>query len=80
LFDPNPQPLRDKDFLKQLDEYPIHETLAKIIVLDFNEHPIADITGNIEGGNISIDGSSACRRTCSLTMFTLDSNVNELDW
>lgn len=54
--------------------------MARIITLDFDENPIHEITGNIVSGNINLDGSSACRRTCNLSLITMDKNVNELDW
>ena len=72
--------LRDRDFLKQLDTYPQREVIAKVITLDIDENPIAEITGKIQTGNITVDGTSSCRRTCNLTLITTDSNVNELDW
>ena len=55
---------------------------AKIISLDWNENAIAEITGNIVSGNISVDGSSATRRTCSLTVISDNKNaqLNETYW
>jgi len=48
--------------------------------LNFDEDPIAEITGNITGGNINVDGSSSVRRSCSLTLVTNDVRINEIDW
>lgn len=76
----NSAALRDTAFLKQLDTYPQREVIARIVTLDIDENPVADITGKITTGNITVDGTSACRRTCNLTLITTDSNVNELDW
>lgn len=60
--------LNDKDFLKQLDELTIQERYVKITLLDFvNEKPIKSIEGEIADGSITKDGSSAVRRTCSLS-------------
>ena len=60
--------LNDKDFLKQLDELTIQERYVKITLLDFvNEKPIKSIEGEIPDGSITKDGSSAVRRTCSLS-------------
>ena len=47
----------------------IFEKYVKIIALDINENPIEQIEGKVSsGGAINIDGSSAVRRTCSLTL------------
>ena len=72
----------DKNFLKKLDQYPLRDVYAKIISLDWDEHPIEEITGNITGGSISIDGSSATRRTCSLNVLTDATNaqLNKINW
>ena len=76
----NSDALRDADFLKKMDEHPQREIIAKIITLDWNEKPIREISGRVASGNISVNGSSACRRTCSLSLITTDPNVNEIDW
>lgn len=72
--------LMDKDFLKKLDEYNQREVFVKIISLDFSEKPRTEIQGYATGGSINVDGSSAVRRTCSLTMIAENARVNELDW
>lgn len=72
--------LRDTAFLLEMDNYPIREQLCKIVVLNFDESPLREITGSIVSGSLTIDGSSACRRTVSLSLITEDPNVNELDW
>jgi hypothetical protein len=40
--------------------------------MTFDELPIETIEGKITTGSINIDGSSAVRRSCSLTMVTND--------
>ena len=70
----------DNEFLKKLDFHPQREVYAKIISLTFDEAPITEITGKITAGSISVDGSSAVRRTCNITMVTDQVNINELDW
>lgn len=72
----------DNAFLKQLDNYTQREVFAKLISLDWDERAIAEITGNIVSGNISVDGSSATRRTCSLNITTDNTNseLNEIYW
>ena len=72
--------LLDKDFLKQVDEYYQREVYAKIVSLDLDENPIAEIQGNVTQGTININGDSAVRRTCNLTLVTSSINVNEIDW
>lgn len=67
--------LRDSDFLKFFDTQHLKEQYAKITVLDWLENPIQDIQGIITGGTITIDGNSAIRRTCNLSVF-----VNEEDY
>lgn len=67
--------LRDSDFLKFFDTQHLKEQYAKITVLDWLENPIQDIQGIVTGGTITIDGNSAIRRTCNLSVF-----VNEEDY
>lgn len=72
--------LLDKDFLKELDKWREREVYVKIISLDFAENPRSEIQGYATGGSINVDGSSAVRRTCNLTMITKNAQINELDW
>lgn len=73
-------PLLDKDFLKALDEHREKETYAKIIALTYQEDPIEEITGRVTGGSVSINGTSAIRRTCSLNMIAQDLDINDYYW
>ena len=73
-------PLVDADFLKQLDTERQREVFAKVIALDWDENPTEEITGRVTGGSISIDGSSAVRRTCSLTMVAEEMNIHDYYW
>ena len=70
----------DRDFLKQLDEHREKEVWAKIIALTSDEEPVEEITGEISGGDIGLDGSSSVRRTCSLQMVAKDININNYYW
>ena len=65
-----PNPLFDKNFLKELDVQPNKEKYVKIIALDINDKPLEIIEGKVTSGNINVDGNSAVRRTCSLTLNT----------
>lgn len=74
-------PLMDLDFLRQLDLQKNKTVYAKVILLTFNdEAPIEEIQGKITSGSINVDGASAVRRTCSLSMVTLDKNINDIYW
>ena len=63
-------PLLDRDFLQELDLYPHKFLWAKITALNWEEYPVEEITGKISSGSINVDGSSAVRRTCSLSLVT----------
>ena len=69
--------LQDSSFLKKFDEMKLKEQLVKIIVLTFDEKPIAEVQGIVTGGNITMDGSSAMRRTCNIS-FIADPKENNL--
>ena len=73
-------PLLDKDFLYKLDQQKHKEVFAKIISLDTNENPIEQIEGRVTAGSINIDGNSAVRRTCSLSLIAKEVNINEFYW
>lgn len=73
-------PLLDRNFLYQLDQSKHKEVYAKIISLDLNENPIEEIEGSVTAGSINIDGESAVRRTCSLTLVAKDVNINDFYW
>lgn len=74
-------PLLDKNFLVDLDQYHEKEVWAKIIALDINEQPQEEITGRVtQGGSVNIDGTSAIRRSVSLSMVAKDVDVNSFYW
>lgn len=73
-------PMLDEEFLHKLDQYPHKFLWAKIISLNFEEFPMEEITGKITGGSINIDGNSAVRLTCSLTMVANDVDINNFYW
>ena len=73
-------PLLDNEFLIQLDEHREKEIYARIISLNFNEEPLEQIEGSVTGGSINIDGSSAVRRTCSLTLIANNVNITDYYW
>lgn len=74
--------LNDMDFLTQLDKLHMRVQYAKIILLSFkDEEPIKEIQGSITSGNLSVNGSSAIRRTINLTMLASidNSNLKDID-
>lgn len=77
----NTNPLFDSNFLNDLMKYRQRETFARISLLDQNEFPIKYIEGKVTGGSVNIDGASALRRTCNLTMVLENQEeINEFDW
>lgn len=72
--------INDNDFLIQLFTYPEREIYARITALTAQEKYLEFIEGKVTGGSINVDGNSAVRRTCSLTMVAQDVNINEYYW
>lgn len=73
-------PLNDKEFIKKLDQNHQREIYARIVSLTMDELPVEEISGKVSQGTISIDGTSAVRRTCSLTLIADRLNINEYYW
>ena len=72
--------LYDKHFLKRLDENRTKTVYARIIALQLDESPIETIEGRVTQGSINIDGDSAVRRTCSLTMVAENFDYSAFIW
>lgn len=70
----------DKDFLLKLDKNKNRIVYARITALTFDERPIETIEGRITQGSINVDGDSAVRRTCSLTMVAQNFNYQNYYW
>ncbi len=73
-------PLLNKELIELLDKDNQRELYAKIISLNLNESPIEEIQGKVSQGTLSIDGTSAVRRTCSLTLIADRVNIHEYYW
>ena len=73
-------PLIDVDFLKRLDTEKEREVFAKVISLDWDENPLEEITGRVTGGSVNIDGTSAVRRTCSVSLVAEELNIHDYYW
>ena len=77
----NDNALLDKYFLKQLFHQTNQTIYVKIISLDFNENPREEIQGRVaSAGSINIDGKSAVRRTCNLSLITDKINLTDYFW
>ena len=72
--------LYDKDFLLKLDQSQSRKSYCKIVALNQKEEPVAEITSNVASGSINVDGSSAVRRTISLSLITNDLKVDTMVW
>ena len=70
----------DKDFLLKLDKTKNKTIYARITALTFDERPIETIEGRVTQGSINVDGESAVRRSCSLTMIAKDFNWQNYYW
>lgn len=73
-------PLLDNTFLRKLNTDRNRVIYAKIISLNQYEQPIEQLEGVVTAGSITIDGQSAVRRTCSLTMSAKNLNINNVYW
>jgi len=73
-------PINNKEFLYELSQFRQKEIYAKIIALDFEENPLEQIEGKVTGGSLNIDGSSAVRRTCNLSLVAKDVNISDFYW
>ena len=73
-------PLLDSEFLIQLNNDRNRTIYAHVISLNQYEHPIEQLEGVVTTGSITIDGQSAVRRTCSLTLSAKNLNINNVYW
>ena len=73
-------PMLDKEFLRELDRTNLKEVYAEIYALNSKDEVVESIEGYVTQGNISIDGASAVRRTCSLTIVADELNIHEYYW
>ena len=73
-------PLIDKEFLKQLDNTSLKGLYGKVIALNKDGEVLEEITGKITQGSINIDGESAVRRTCSVSIVSNELNIHQYYW
>lgn len=72
--------LYDKEFLLKLDKSKNKTIYARVTALKFDESPVETIEGRVTQGSINIDGASAVRRTCSLSIVAQNFNYNDYYW
>ena len=73
-------PLLDSNFLVKLNNDRNRTIYAHVISLNQYEHPIEQLEGVVTAGSITIDGQSAVRRICSLTLSAKNLNINNVYW
>lgn len=73
-------PLLDKHFIELLDKHNQREVYARIVCLTLDELPVEEISGKVSQGSLNVDGTSAIRRSCSLTIVSNRVNINEYYW
>lgn len=72
--------MHDKEFLQKLDRAFNKALQIKIIALTPDELPAEEIVGHPTGGSINIEGTSAMRRSCDLTLATETQNISDYLW
>lgn len=73
------QSAREKQaFLTQIDNFVNQKQYVKITLLNWQEEPLKEIAGELTSGAITKDGSSAVRRTCTLSA-TVNPNEYSVD-
>ena len=75
-----PNPLFDLDFLQNLLTKNNRTLYARVTALTQDELPIEYIEGKATAGSVNIDGNSAVRRTCTLTIVAKEVNINDYYW
>jgi len=73
-------PLLDAQFLYDLDHNRNRTTFARITSLTTEGYPVERIEGIVTAGSITLDGGSAVRRVCNLTLTTGKLNINNIYW
>lgn len=74
--------MQDSDFLFKIDCLQTRTQYVKLVALDWEERPIQEIQGITTSGSLNLDGKSAMRRTCNLSMFVTNEamgNITNID-
>lgn len=61
--------MQDSDFLFKIHSQQIRTQYIKLTVLDWEERPVQEVQGTSISGSVNLDGKSAMRRTCNLSMY-----------
>jgi hypothetical protein len=74
--------LLDAAFLKKLDQQKERTIYASITALDNHDYPLETLDGRVTTGSINVDGKSAVRRSCTLSLiaFENDAMVTDKFW
>ena len=72
--------LQDKEFLANLLQKRNRTIYVKITALDLDLQEKDEIYGYATDGSINIDGASAVRRSCNLTLVSENINIKEYNW
>ena len=70
----------EANLLSQIDRQPNKTIYIKLISLNYDEQPIQSIEGRATSGSINIDGNSAVRRTCQISMVTDTLDISDYYW
>ena len=70
----------DSDFLHRFDKQKNKIIHARVTALTFDERPIEMIEGRVTAGTINVDGTSAVRRTCQLTLVAPEVSISNYYW
>jgi hypothetical protein len=70
----------EETFLKDLMRQKNRIIYARITSMDLFENPIEYIEGRVTAGSINLDGASAIRRSCSLTLITDEIDISDYYW
>ena len=68
--------LLNDTFLKKIDKQRVQMLYIKVILLTWQENTIEEIEGIVTGGGLNVDGSSALRRTGSLSFTPINEDVS----
>jgi hypothetical protein len=66
--------------LRLLDQQKEREIFARVVSLSFQEEPLEEITGRVTQGSVNVDGNSAVRRTCSVSLVAEELNIHDYYW
>ena len=72
------QAVQQRNFLSQIDDFVNQKQYIKITLLDWQERPLREISGEITSGSITKDGTATVRRTLNLSC-TMDSNSYDIN-